>query len=107
MALSLFVCIDNNFKIRIVGQALIKYETQLAYEWIFQYELESVNNVHPKVIFTDGDPAVIAAIYIVYFQARHLLCIYHIVENVKKKVKSKLCVDLVMKFVEDFYHMRN
>ena len=35
MALSLFVCIDNNFKTRIVAQALIKYETQAAYEWIF------------------------------------------------------------------------
>ncbi|GBC53877.1 protein FAR1-RELATED SEQUENCE 5-like [Rhizophagus irregularis DAOM 181602=DAOM 197198] len=107
MALSLFVCIDNNFKMRIVGQALIKYETQAAYEWIFQCMLESVDNVSPKVIFTDGDPAVIAAIRVIYPQTQHLLCIYHIVENVKKKAKSKLHGDSVKKFVEDFYHMRN
>ncbi|CAB4400644.1 unnamed protein product [Rhizophagus irregularis] len=107
MALSLFVCIDNNFKTRIVGQALIKYETQAAYEWIFQCMLESVDNVSPKVIFTDGDPAVIAAIRVIYPQTQHLLCIYHIVENVKKKAKSKLHGDSVKKFVEDFYHMRN
>jgi len=32
MALSLFVVIDNNYKTRIVAQALTKYETQADYE---------------------------------------------------------------------------
>jgi hypothetical protein len=36
-----------------------------------------------------------------------LLYIYHIIENVKRKVKSKLRVNLVVKFVDDFYHMKN
>ncbi|PKK66357.1 hypothetical protein RhiirC2_784889 [Rhizophagus irregularis] len=73
MALSLFVCIDNNFKKRIVEQTLIKYETQAAYEWIFQCMLKSVDNVSLKVIFTDGDSAVIAAIHIIYLQTQYLL----------------------------------
>jgi hypothetical protein len=107
MALSLFVCIDNNFKTKIVAQALIKYETQAAYEWIFQCTLEAISGVQPKVIFTDSDPAVIAAIQVVYPQAYHLLCIYYIIENVKRKAKSKLRGNLVAKFVDDFYHMRN
>ncbi|CAI2198620.1 6432_t:CDS:1, partial [Funneliformis geosporum] len=33
MALSLFVAIDNNYKTRIVVQALTKYETQADYNW--------------------------------------------------------------------------
>src|SRR5208282_3635067 len=36
MALSLFVAIDNNYKTRIVAQALTKYETQADYEWVLK-----------------------------------------------------------------------
>ena len=42
-----------------------------------------------------------------YSETHHLLCIYHISENVKKKAKSKLHGKIVKSFVEDFYHMRN
>jgi len=49
----------------------------------------------------------VAAIQVVYPETRHLLCIYHIIENVKKKAKSKLHGEMVKSFVEDFYHMRN
>ncbi|PKY46826.1 hypothetical protein RhiirA4_461813 [Rhizophagus irregularis] len=69
MVLSLFVYINNNFKMRIVRQALIKYETQATYKWIFQYMLESVNNVSPKVIFTDSDPTAITVICVIYYIA--------------------------------------
>src|ERR1044072_6999876 len=82
MALSLFVGIDNNFKTRVLAQALTKYETQADYNWILQCTLKATNNLSPVVLYTDGDPAMLAA--------RHLLCIYHITENVKKKAKSML-----------------
>ena len=49
----------------------------------------------------------VVAIQVVYPETRHLLCIYHIVENVKKKAKSKLHGEMVKSFVEDFYHMQN
>jgi len=65
------------------------------------------NNLSPKVIFTDGDPALIAAVQMVYPEARHLLCIFHLLENVKKKSKSKLRSDVANNFVTDFYTMRN
>ena len=90
MALSLFVAIDNNYKTRIVAQALTKYENQTDFNWILQCTLQATNNLPPKVLFTDSDPAIIAAVQVVYPQTRHLLCIYHLLENVKKKAKSKL-----------------
>ena len=62
MALSLFVAIDNNYKTRIVAQALTKYETQADYEWVLKCTLQASNNHPPKVFFTDGDPAMIAAV---------------------------------------------
>jgi len=107
MALSLFVAIDNNYKTRIVAQALTKYENQADFIWILQCTLQATNNLPPKVLFTDSDPAIIAAIQAVYPQTRHLLCIYHLLENVKKKAKSKLRGEAASSFVTDFYAMRN
>ena len=107
MALSLFVAVDNNYKTRIVAQVLTKYENQADFNWIFQCILQASNNLLPKVLFTDSDPAIIAAVQVVYSQTRYLLCIYHLLENVKKKAKSKLRGDMVKSFVTDFYIMRN
>ena len=90
MALNLFVAIDNNYKTRIMAQALTKYENQADFNWILQYTLQATNDLLPKVLFTDSDPAIIAAVQVVYPQTRYLLCIYHLLENIKKKAKSKL-----------------
>jgi hypothetical protein len=49
----------------------------------------------------------IAAVQMTYPQSRHLLCIYHITENVKKKAKSKLRGEMIDNFIGDFHHMRN
>ncbi len=105
MTLSLFVGIDNNYKTRVLAQALTKYETQADYSWILQCTLEATDNLPPIILFTDSDLGMVAAIQVVYPETRHLLCIYHIIENVKKKAKSKLHGKMVKSFVEDFYHM--
>jgi hypothetical protein len=107
IALSLFVNINNNFKTRIFAQALTKYETLADYNWILKCTLEAINNLSPVVLFTDSDLAMIAAVQITYPQTQHLMCIYHITENVKKKAKSKLRGEMINNFIEDFYHMRN
>ncbi|CAB5113758.1 unnamed protein product [Rhizophagus irregularis] len=107
MTLSLFVGIDNNFKTRVLAQALTKYEIQADYIWILQCTLKVTNNFSPRVLYTDGNTVMLAAVQIVYPQTRHLLCIYHIAENIKKKAKALLCNDMVQNFIEDFYHMRN
>ncbi|GBC52193.2 protein FAR1-RELATED SEQUENCE 5-like [Rhizophagus irregularis DAOM 181602=DAOM 197198] len=62
------------------------------YEWILCCTLKATNNLIPLVLFTDEDLAMIAAIHIIYLQTRHLLCIYHISKNIKKKARSKLHV---------------
>src|SRR5688572_20929971 len=87
MMLSLFVGINNNFKTKVLAQALTKYEVQADYNWILQCTLKAINNLLPVVLYTDGDPAMLATIQVVYLQTHHLLCIYHIIENVKKKAK--------------------
>ncbi len=49
----------------------------------------------------------LAAVQVIYPQTCHLLCIYHITENVKKKARSILRDEMVKDFVKDFYHMCN
>ena len=68
MALSLFVSIDNNFKTKILAQALTKYETLADYNWILQCTLEATDNLSPVMLFTDGDLAMIAAVQMTYPQ---------------------------------------
>ncbi|PKY47676.1 hypothetical protein RhiirA4_463007 [Rhizophagus irregularis] len=70
MALSLFVGINNNFKTRVFAQALTKYETQADYIWILQCTLKVKNNLSPHVLYTDSDPAMLAAVQIVYPQTQ-------------------------------------
>ena len=48
-----------------------------------------------------------AAIQVVYSETYHLLCIYYLFENVKKKAKFKLYDEMVKSFVENFYHIWN
>ncbi|PKY34663.1 hypothetical protein RhiirB3_454604 [Rhizophagus irregularis] len=62
MALSLFVAIDNNYKTKIVVQALTKYKNQADFNWILECTLQATNKLQPKVLFTDSDPAIIAAV---------------------------------------------
>ena len=84
MVLSLFVGINNNFKTRILTQALIKYKTQADYSWILQCILKATGNISPIILFTNYDLGMIVAVQVINPTTHHLLCIYHIVENVKK-----------------------
>ncbi len=59
------------------------------------------------MLYTDSDPAMLVAVQVIYLQTHHLLCIYHITENVKKKIRSILRDEMVKDFVKDFYHMCN
>ena len=59
------------------------------------------------MLYIDDDPAMIAAVQTMYPQTQHLLCIYYISENIKKKAKAKLCGEMINNFIQDFYHMRN
>ena len=59
-----------------------------------------------KIIFTDSDPSMIQSIKDVYPNAQHMLCIFHIDLNLKKKLKRKLCGQFE-EFHRKFYVCRN
>ncbi|EXX71730.1 hypothetical protein RirG_075760 [Rhizophagus irregularis DAOM 197198w] len=47
-------------------------------------------DINPGIIFTDSDLSLINAIKEIYLNTNHLLCIFHIDLNLRKKLKGKL-----------------
>src|ERR1043165_1088910 len=89
MMLCIITVIDNNYRTRIVACAIIEDETLNTYKWIFENILAETSS-SSKIIFTDSDPSMIRSIKDVYPNVQHMLCIFHINLNLKKKLKRKL-----------------
>lgn len=98
--LSLFILIDNYNKSRLAAQAFVQDERQETYEWVLQCCLEACE-VPPLTFVTDGDPAMIAAASVVFPKAHHMLCLFHIYQNLPKNLRSCLG-SLYQEFLKDF-----
>src|SRR5437773_10673020 len=105
MILCVITVIDNNYKTRIVACAVIEDETLETYIWIFDNILTETG-ISPGVVFTDSDPSMIRSINEIYPNAHHLLCIFHIDLNLRKKLKGKLGKHFE-EFRRKFYTCRN
>jgi len=102
--LSLFIIVDCDNKTRLVAQAFVQDETLDTYIWLLQCLKRT--NIEPNVILTDADPAMIGAIQIELPNTYHLHCIFHIHQNLPRKLKGTLGKDY-LSFVKDFYIARN
>ena len=85
----------------MAAQAFLQDERQETYEWLFRYCLEACE-IPPLTFVTDGDPAVIAAISIVFSETRHMQCLYHLYQNFSKNLRSCLGKSLYQDFLKDF-----
>ncbi|CAB4490448.1 unnamed protein product [Rhizophagus irregularis] len=74
---------------RIVACAIIEDEILDTYRWIFN-SIFNETGVSPGVIFSDSDPSLVRSIKDIYPNALHLLCIFHIDLNLRKKLKGNL-----------------
>ncbi|RHZ52802.1 hypothetical protein Glove_457g22 [Diversispora epigaea] len=106
MALSLFVVLDENQNIRLVAQALLIDETKESHEWSFKQINLATDNMHPRVIMTDSDPAVHAAIRSTFVTTYPMHCTFHISQNLIKKLQ-KLLGKKFHEFSSWFYDIRN
>ncbi|CAN1128577.1 Protein FAR1-RELATED SEQUENCE 3 [Linum perenne] len=68
-------------------------ETTEGFKWVFNTFLECMKNKHPRTIFTDQCPAIAAGTRSVMSNTFHGLCIFHINENAKEKLKGKAAKD--------------
>jgi hypothetical protein len=90
----------------LVACALVDDETEATFKWIYENIKIATGNIVPYSIYTDGDPAMFRAIKSVFDTTVHFICIYHIDQNIQKKLKSVLGSNFTQ-FHEDFYQARN
>ncbi|CAG8622524.1 10499_t:CDS:1 [Diversispora eburnea] len=102
--LSLFILIDNYNKSRLAAQAIIQDERQESYEWLLQCCLEACE-IPPITFVTDADPAMVAAISIVFPKTHHIQCLFHLYLNLPKNLRSCLG-SLYQEFFKDFRNIQ-
>ena len=105
MYLSLTIVVDNHARSRMVATAIVSDETKETYQWILECLL-CATDLAPNVLFTDADPAMVAAIHESLPTTKHNYCIWHIRKNLEKNLKGKLCGEY-SKFVAAWNKCRN
>ena len=71
-----------------LGAALISSENTEIFVWLFETWLKCMNGQSPKAIITDQDRAMKSAINIVFPNARHRFCLWHILKKISDKFGS-------------------
>jgi len=104
--LSLFILVDNDGKSRLGAQAFLNDETQESYKWVLQQTLDATGS-QPRVILTDMDPAMTAACQTIYKDTYHIHCIWHMSQNLPKRLKHKLDAMDFKTFNTDFWKTHN
>ena len=105
MPLGVFIVIDNKCKTRLVCQVLVSDESLDTHIWILNC-IKRATNQAPIMMFTDADPALDAAIPVVFPETYPAHCIFHITQNLPKNLKAKLG-EKWDNFIEQFYQCRN
>ena len=78
------VGVNNHLQTTLFGCALMLDETVASFEWVLQTWMKVMKGSHPKLIFTDQDAAMAAAIANVLPNTCHRFCLWHIFQNIKK-----------------------
>jgi hypothetical protein len=85
----------------LAAQAFMQDERQESYKWLLRCCLEACE-IPPLTFVTDADPAMIAAISIVFPETHHIQCLYHLYQNLPKNLRSCLGSSLYQEFLKDF-----
>ncbi|XP_010250357.1 PREDICTED: protein FAR-RED IMPAIRED RESPONSE 1-like [Nelumbo nucifera] len=81
-----FIGVNNHCQPTLLGCALIADGTTSRYVWLMKTWLRAMGGVAPKVIVTDQDDAIKAAITQVFPSARHRFCLWHILSKVPQNL---------------------
>jgi hypothetical protein len=107
MVACFFAIIDNCNRTRLVATALLEDETEESFVWALSMIKKCTNDLIPKVVFTDSDPAMANAISLEFSDSVHCLCLFHIDLNLKKNLRNKLKSDEFKAFRVEFFQCRN
>ena len=81
-----FSTVNKHVRTQFLSCTLLDRETEEAFSWSFGEFLKAFRHP-PKIIITDGDPAMADAICTTYSSTTHLLCTFHIGQNIVKHIK--------------------
>lgn len=84
------VGINNHLQTIVLGCALLADETIEGFKWVFQKWLEAMDGVQPAHIMTDQDQAMATAIGMVFPDAIHRCCFWHVCRIAKTKIGKPL-----------------
>lgn len=84
-----FTGIDNHRKCVTLGAGLLSNETTDSYKWLLRAFVKTFG-VQPRIIVTDQDKSMKAAVAEVLTDSRHRLCMWHITDKLPNKVPCLL-----------------
>lgn len=88
-ALGIFVVIDGRGASRNLAFGLSSHENIDSHRWMFSMLFKHIPQMRERVIFSDHDPALEAALKD-WPDVIHKLCLHHILENLKKNLRGLL-----------------
>jgi transposase-like protein len=83
-----FMGVNHHGQSILFGAALISSENTETFVWLFKTWLKCMNGRSPKAIITDQDRAMKNAINIIFPNAHHRLCLWHILKKIPDKFGS-------------------
>ncbi|KAE8184867.1 hypothetical protein CF328_g7723 [Tilletia controversa] len=89
MPLNLFSVVDGAGRTRNVAYVVQDREDQESHEWVLTHLLATYGN-QPRIIVSDQDAGFSSAVQSILPSSHHILCIWHIWQNITKNVKPKL-----------------
>lgn len=95
--LAVVCAVDSHHKTRLVMAAFLARETGDMFSWFFRH-LEEFLGISPHFIMSDRDRAIREAME--GSRSRHLLCHWHIEQNLAKGARGPVCAVLVAAFKE-------
>ena len=90
MAFVPFLAVDNHKRSVVVGSSLVAGETIDNFKWVLAAFLKCYKK-QQKVVITDQCSAMKQAVPFVFTEAKHRLCMWHIMKKVPSKVGFVCC----------------
>jgi len=78
--IGMFVSLDGNGKTQVLAGSVVRCEDTPSFSWVFKSFKLKFGSC-PKIVFTDSDPAMAAAILETWPESPHLLCTFHLFKN--------------------------
>ncbi|CAB5195400.1 unnamed protein product [Rhizophagus irregularis] len=107
MILCVVILVDNHNRSRLAATAIVSDETKDTFSWLFASISKATGGLAPSLLYTDADPAMIAAARSSWPATKHHFCLFHIRKNLEKHFLSKYHGEKWKKFFATFCSTRN